>query len=88
MSYQIIKVDDAEGTVTYELDYGSGVLQEVILVRDYPTEELILARIAERETLVCEEVLRRRAVEIPAGIRKMAQARSSADEAVSADIKG
>lgn len=73
MSYQIISTSDIDGTVTYEINYGSGVVREVLSVVDFPTADVILARIAEREKDISEEIASRKSTEVsvPDTIKKL-----------------
>ncbi len=75
MAYKIIATDDTEGTVTYAIDYGTGSLNEQLRVADYPTKGEILARIAEREQQITDEVSSRKvkSVVVPSAIKAMIQ---------------
>lgn len=71
MSYQIVAADDAEGTVTYEINYGSGVLREQLLISDYPTASAIKGRIQQREVDIKKEIVSRKATVIPDAIKSL-----------------
>jgi tetrahydromethanopterin S-methyltransferase subunit G len=71
MPSTIISTDDLEGSVTYEINYGNGVVREQLFIADYPDADAVTKRMQEREEQVVAEVAKRPSKVIPTDVKQL-----------------